>query len=245
MPADHRRRIDMREIVLRIADESSFLEFGAEYGPGTVTGHLRIDGHAVGVITNNGPLEPMGVAKATHFIQACCQSRTPILYLQNTTGFLVGREYEEAGSIKHGAKMIQAVANATVAQVTILCGASFGAGNYAMCGRGLHPRFCFSWPNAKTAVMGGEQAARTMSIVTEAGMKRKGSVDREKLEAMEKKIVDHFANQSDVFTTSAHLLDDGVIDPRDTRAILAEVFAICREAGIRQPQPIQFGVARP
>ena len=124
--------------------------------------------------------------------------------------------------IKHGSKMIQAVTNATVPQITIYCGASFGAGNYGMCGRGFHPRFCFSWPNAKTAVMGGEQAAKTMVIVTEAAMKRKGEVDQAKLDAMEQRIVEHFDSQMSVFTTSARLLDDGVIDPRDTRAVLAQ-----------------------
>ncbi|WDS36932.1 carboxyl transferase domain-containing protein [Pseudoxanthomonas sp.] len=245
MPTDHRRPVDMREIIARLADGSRFLEFGANYGPATVTGHFTLHGHPVGVITNNGPLDPNGAAKATHFIQACCQSGTPLLYMHNTTGFLVGREYEQAGSIKHGAKMLQAVANASVPQVTLYCGASFGAGNYAMCGRGLHPRFCFSWPNAKTAVMGGEQAAKTMSIVAEAGMRRKGEVDRDKLDAMERRIIEHYASQLDVFTTSAHLLDDGVIDPRDTRALLGEVFAICREASSRQTHPIQFGVGRP
>ena len=245
MPFDHRRPVDMREVIARIADGSEFLEFGAGYGPATVVGHIRLRGFAIGIVTNNGPLDPNGAAKATHFIQACCQSNTPLLYLHNTTGFLVGREYEEAGSIKHGAKMLQAVANAAVPQVTLYCGASFGAGNYAMCGRGLHPRFCFSWPNAKTAVMGGEQAARTMSIVSEANMRRKGQVDRAKLDALERKIIDHYASQIDVFTTSAHLLDDGVIDPRDTRLVLGEAYAICREAAARKTHPVQFGVARP
>ncbi|MDD2743806.1 MAG: carboxyl transferase domain-containing protein [Rhodocyclaceae bacterium] len=245
MPVDHRRPVDMREIIARIADGSEFLEFSAGYGPGTVVGHIKLSGFPLGIVTNNGPLDPDGAAKATHFIQACCQSGTPLLYMHNTTGFVVGREYEEAGSIKHGAKMLQAVANATVPQVTLYCGASFGAGNYAMCGRGLHPNFCFSWPNAKTAVMGGEQAARTMSIVAEASMKRKGHVDRAKLDAMEQRIIEHYARQVDVFTTSAHLLDDGVIDPRDTRAVLTEAFSICRNAKLRQLQPIQFGVSRP
>ena len=245
MPSDHRRPVDMREVIARIADNSDFLEFGAGYGPGTVVGHIKLCGHPVGIVTNNGPLDPSGAAKATHFIQACCQSGTPLLYMHNTTGFLVGREYEEAGSIKHGAKMLQSVANATVPQVTLYCGASFGAGNYAMCGRGLHPRFCFSWPNAKTAVMGGEQAARTMSIVAEASMRRKGEVDQDKLDAMERRIIDHYASQVDVFTTSAHLLDDGVIDPRDTRSVLSEAFSICREAELRTLQPVQFAVARP
>lgn len=245
MPADHKRPADMRQVIARIADDSDFLEFGPDYGSATVCGHFKIEGYPVGVITNNGPIDPAGASKATHFIQACCQSRTPILYLNNTTGFMVGRAYEEAGIIKHGSKMIQAVTSATVPQITIYCGASYGAGNYAMCGRGFHPRFCFSWPNAKTAVMGGEQAAQTMRIVAEAGMRRKGQVDEERLDAMSARIVDLFDSQMSVFTTSAHLLDDGVIDPRDTRAVLANVLATCREAEARTPQPMQFSVARP
>jgi geranyl-CoA carboxylase beta subunit len=246
MPADHKRPVDMREVIARIVDDSDFLEFGQRYGGATVCGNARIDGMPVGIVTNNGPIDPAGANKATHFIQACCQARTPILYLQNTTGYMVGRAYEEAGMIKHGSKMIQAVTNATVPQFTIHCGASFGAGNYGMCGRGFHPRFCFSWPNAKTAVMGGEQAARTMGIVQEAAAERKGvPVDRVQLEALEAKIVENFDRQMSVFATSARLLDDGVIDPRHTRAVLANVLSICRDAERRQPQTMQFAVARP
>jgi geranyl-CoA carboxylase beta subunit len=245
MPTDTRRPVDMKEVIARLADDSEFLEFGERYGSATVCGHMRLEGHAVGVITNNGPIDSAGANKATHFIQACCQSQTPLLYLQNITGYMVGVAHEEAGIIKHGAKMIQAVTNATVPQVTLHCGASYGAGNYGMCGRGFAPRFCFSWPNARTAVMGGEQAARTMAIVAEAGMARKGAVDHAKLEAMQQQIIERFERQMSVFTTSALLLDDGVIDPRDTRAVLAEVFSICRDAQARAPQAMQFGVARP
>jgi geranyl-CoA carboxylase beta subunit len=246
VPMDYRRPVDMRQAIARIVDDSDFLEFSPGYGPATVCGHARIEGQAIGIITNNGPLDVPGANKATHFIQACCQSRTPLLYLNNTTGYMVGREYEEAGMIKHGSKMIQAVTSATVPQITIYCGASFGAGNYGMCGRGFHPRFCFSWPNAKTAVMGGEQAAETMAIVTEAAAIRRGKpVEREKLDAMKAEIIGVFDGQMDVFSTSARLLDDGVIDPRDTRAVLAEVLAICREAEARNPQAMQFSVARP
>ena len=246
MPMDHKRPVDMKEVIARIADDSDFLEFGANYGSATVCGHITLEGWPLGIITNNGPIDCDGAVKATHFIQACCQSRTPILYLNNTTGYMVGRAFEEAGMIKHGSKMIQAVTNATVPQITIYCGASFGAGNYGMCGRGFHPRFCFSWPNAKTAVMGGEQAARTMAIVTEAAMKRKGGeVDHAKLDELQKKIIDRFDSQMSVFTTSAHLLDDGVIDPRDTRSVLSMVLSICRDADAREPQPMQFSVARP
>jgi geranyl-CoA carboxylase beta subunit len=246
VPMDYRRPVDMRQAIARIVDDSDFLEFSPGYGPATVCGHARIEGQAIGIITNNGPLDVPGANKATHFIQACCQSRTPLLYLNNTTGYMVGREYEEAGMIKHGSKMIQAVTSATVPQITIYCGASFGAGNYGMCGRGFHPRFCFSWPNAKTAVMGGEQAAETMAIVTEAAAIRRGKpVEREKLDAMKAEIIGVFDGQMDVFSTSARLLDDGVIDPRDSRAVLAEVLAICREAEQRNPQAMQFSVARP
>ena len=178
MPMDHKRPVDMRQAIARFIDDSDFTEFGANYGPATVCGHARIEGQAIGIITNNGPLDVPGANKATHFIQACCQSRTPLLYLNNTTGYMVGKAYEEAGMIKHGSKMIQAVTSATVPQITIYCGASFGAGNYGMCGRGFHPRFCFSWPNAKTAVMGGEQAAETMAIVTEAAAAQARQADR-------------------------------------------------------------------
>ncbi len=246
MPMDYKRPVDMKEVIARIVDDSDFLEFGALYGSSTVCGHAKIDGLPLGIVTNNGPIDPAGAVKATHFIQACCQAQVPILYLNNTTGYMVGKAYEEAGIIKHGSKMIQAVTNATVPQITIYCGASFGAGNYGMCGRGFHPRFCFSWPNAKTAVMGGEQAAKTMSIVTEAAAERKGvPVDRAQLEKLERKIIDNFDRQMDVFTTSAHVLDDGVIDPRDTRAVLSYVLSICREAEARTPHKMQFSVARP
>jgi geranyl-CoA carboxylase beta subunit len=245
MPLDHKRPVDMKEVIARIADHSDFLEFGANYGSATVCGHISLEGWPLGIITNNGPIDMAGANKATHFIQACCQSRTPILYLNNTTGFMVGKAFEEGGIIKHGSKMIQAVTNATVPQITLYCGASFGAGNYGMCGRGFHPRFCFSWPNAKTAVMGGEQAAKTMAIVTEAAMKRKGEVDQAALDDLQQRIIERFDSQMSVFVTSAHVLDDGVIDPRDTRSVLAEVLSVCRQADVRQPQAMQFSVARP
>ena len=246
MPMDHKRPVDMRQVIARIADDSDFLEFGENYGSATVCGHIKLEGWPLGIITNNGPIDTAGATKATHFIQACCQSRTPILYLNNTTGFMVGRAHEEGGIIKHGSKMIQAVTNATVPQITIYCGASFGAGNYGMCGRGFHPRFCFSWPNAKTAVMGGEQAGETMAIVTAAAMQRKtGTVDQPRIDELKRGIIERFDRQMSVFVTSAQLLDDGVIDPRDTRAVLAKVLATCREADAREPQKMQFSVARP
>lgn len=243
---DHRKPLDMREVIARIVDGSDFLEFKPDYGPATVTGHAAICGIRVGIITNNGPLDPAGATKAAHFIQACCQSGMPLVYLQNTTGFMVGKASEQAGMIKHGAKMIQAMANATVPRITIHCGASFGAGNYGMSGRGFFPDFCFSWPNATTAVMGAEQAANTMATVMEASMRRKGlEVDQAAMEAMRAKVIDTFEQQSGAFTISGRLLDDGVIDPRDTRKVLASALSVCLDARARTLHPIQFGVARP
>ncbi len=246
VPLDYRKPLDMREAIGRIVDGSRFFDFQPAYGPATVCGHAAVDGHAIGIITNNGPLDPAGSVKATHFIQACCQSGTPIIYMQNTTGYIVGRASEAGGMIKHGSKMIQAVSNATVPQITLMCGASFGAGNYGMCGRAFNPRFVFAWPNARTAVMGGEQAAMTMAIVAEAKAKRKGNpVDAEALDTLKAQIVANFDAQSSAFVTSGLLLDDGVIDPRDTRKVLAFTLATCREAEARTLRPMQFGVSRP
>ncbi len=246
MPEDGKKPIDMREVIARVVDDSDFLDFKADYGSATVCGHAAVQDMRVGIVTNNGPLDPAGATKATHFIQACCQAGLPILYLQNTTGYIVGKASEEAGMIKHGSKMIQAVANATVPQITLMCGASYGAGNYGMCGRAYNPRFLFSWPNAQTAVMGAEQAALTMAIVMEAGAKRKGEEpDTRAIESMKQKIIDNFERQSSAFVTSALMLDDGIIDPRDTRNVLGYALSICREADQRQLRPIQFGVARP
>ncbi|WP_374411673.1 acyl-CoA carboxylase subunit beta [Hydrogenophaga sp.] len=249
MPAHHREPVDMREIVARVADNSAFLEFKPLYGAATVCVQAHIGGHAVGIISNNGPIDVAGANKATHFIQWMCQLGHPLIYLQNTTGYMVGKDSEQAGMIKHGSKMIQAVTNATVPQITIQCGASFGAGNYGMCGRGYAPRFLFSWPNARTAVMGGEQAAKTMQIVAEAGMARKGiATDTPEVQAQMKgqydAIVQKFESQADAFYTSGLVLDDGVIDPRDTRAVLAFCLDTVAEAAQRQPRPMQFGVAR-
>ncbi len=245
MPAHHREPVDMREVIARITDASDILEFKPLYGAATVCAQARIGGHAVGLISNNGPIDVAGANKATHFIQWMCQLGHPLIYLQNTTGYMVGKESEQAGMIKHGSKMIQAVTNATVPQITIQCGASFGAGNYGMCGRGYAPRFLFSWPNARTAVMGGEQAARTMRIVAEAGMARKGiTPDALQMQAQFDQIVHVFESQADAFHTSGLVLDDGVIDPRDTRAVLSFCLDTCAEAAAREPRPMQFGVAR-
>ena len=246
MPAELRLPIDMREVMLRLVDDSSILEFKPDHGPQTLCVQARIAGHAVGIISNNGPIDVAAANKATHFIQRCCQLGQPLVYLQNTTGYMVGRDSERSGIIKHGSKMIQAVTCATVPQITIQCGASFGAGNYGMCGRGFAPRFLFSWPQARTAVMGGQQAAQTMRIVAEAGAARKGiTLDSDLLDAQGAQIVDVFERQADVFYTSGLLLDDGVIDPRDTRAVLSMCLNLCAEADQKTLRPMQFGVARP
>jgi len=245
MSADLRQPVDMREVIARLVDGSELLEFKARYGMATVCAQGQIQGHSVGFISNNGPIDVAGANKATHFIQWMCQLGHPIIYLQNTTGYMVGKDSEQGGMIKHGSKMIQAVTNATVPQITIQCGASFGAGNYGMCGRGYAPRFLFSWPGAKTAVMGGEQAARTMQIVTEAALARKGiTPDPAESQAQFDKIVAMFEAQADAFYTSGLLLDDGVIDPRDTRAVLAFCLDTCAEAQARTLRPLSFGVAR-
>jgi geranyl-CoA carboxylase beta subunit len=246
MPVDGRKPVDMREIIARLCDDSDFMEFQSTYGPATVCVHTSIGGFPVGILSNNGPLDPAGSSKATHFIQQCCQSGLPLVYLQNTTGYIVGKESERAGMIKHGSKMIQAVANATVPQVTIQCGASYGAGNYGMCGRGFAPRFLFSWPNARTAVMGAEQAAGTMAIVMEASARDRGlEPDRAQIDGMRAKIVETFERQTSSFYTSGRLLDDGIIDPRDTRGVLTQVLQLFRRADGLTLRPLTFGVARP
>ncbi|MGB7421867.1 MAG: carboxyl transferase domain-containing protein [Comamonas sp.] len=245
MPAHHREPVDMREVAARVVDGGALLEFKSGYGMATVCAQAAIHGHAVGLITNNGPIDIAGANKATHFIQWMCQLGHPIVYLQNTTGYMVGKDVEQGGIIKHGSKMIQAVTSATVPQLTIQCGASFGAGNYGMCGRGYAPRFLFTWPSAVTAVMGGEQAAGTMRIVAEEGLRRKGmEPDAARLQKQYDAIVTMFERQQDAFYTSGGLLDDGVIDPRDTRAVLGFCLDTIAEGAARALRPMQFGVAR-
>jgi geranyl-CoA carboxylase beta subunit len=245
VPTDYRRPYDVREIIARVVDDSDFLDFKALYGVHTVCGHAEIEGHAIGIIGNNGPIDADGASKAAQFIQLCCQANVPIVYLQNTTGYMVGREAEQAGIIKHGSKMIQAVANASVPQLTIHVGASFGAGNYGMCGRAYDPRFIFAWPSNRIAVMGGEQAAKVMSIVTEEKLKRDGKpVDKAKLDAMEQSMIKRVENESTALYATARLWDDGLIDPRDTRKVLGFCLSICREAELRPLRSNTFGVGR-
>ena len=245
VPADYKKPVDVREVIARLVDGSDFLEFKALYGTHTVVGHASIEGYAVGLVGNNGPIDADGSTKAAHFIQACSQSNTPIVYLQNTTGYMVGREAEAAGIVKHGSKMIQAVANATVPQITLHIGASFGAGNYGMCGRGFDPRFIFAWPNNRIAVMGGAQAAGVMRIVTEDKAKREGGpIDTAALDKMEAGIVKRMESESTALYATARLWDDGLIDPRDSRKVLAFCLSICREAEMRPLKGITFGVGR-
>jgi len=245
VPPDYRKPYDVREVIARIVDGSDFLDFKSLFDQQTICGWASLCGHSIGLIGNNGPITTRGAVKAAQFIQLCCQAGTPIVYLQNTTGYMVGTESERGGIIKHGSKMIQAVANATVPQFTVVIGGSFGAGNYGMCGRSYDPRFIFGWPNSKTAVMGGEQAAKVMSIVTEEKFKREGkTVDRAALDMMEQKIVDQFNRESTPLFSTAHLWDDGLIDPRDTRKVLALCLSVAREADIRPLRGSTFGVAR-
>ena len=201
--------------------------------------------HVIGIIGNNGPLDPHGAAKATHFLQACDQAGHPVIFLNNTTGYMVGLEYEQGGMIKHGSKMIQAVTNLRVPKISIYVGASFGAGNYGMCGYAFRPDFLFTWPNAVTGVMGGEQAAGTMQQVMEIAAKRRGQpIDSAKMQAQSLAIKQHFDRQSDAFHTSGRVLDHGMIDPRDTRNLLGFCLDTCAEARARSLRPNSFGVAR-
>jgi geranyl-CoA carboxylase beta subunit len=245
VPADEREPYDVREVIARLVDGSDFLEFKAPYAPDVVCGHARLDGHAVGILGNNGPIQPTGSLKAAQFIQLCDQSGTPLLFLQNTTGYMVGTVAERAGAIKHGSKMIQAVANARVPRFTVVLGGSFGAGNYGMCGRGFDPRFIFSWPTARTAVMGGAQAAKVMDIVNRAKLERTGvPVNDEALASMSDQLRQRIDRESSVLFGTARLWDDGVLDPRDTRRVLALCLALAREGEMRRLHSNSFGVAR-
>jgi geranyl-CoA carboxylase beta subunit len=245
VPLDYRKPYDVREVVARIVDGSQILDFKPAYGASTVCMQAEVYGHALGILGNNGPIDPDGATKAAQFMQLCDQAQIPLIFLQNTTGYLVGTQYERAGMIKHGSKMIQAVTNVSVPRLTFMIGASFGAGNYGMCGRGYDPDFVFSWPNTKTGVMGGAQAARTMAQVMGAGAARRGvTLDEAQMKAQEAMLTHHFDGQSDAFYTSGHLMDDGLIDPRDTRKVMGFLLETCWEARHRSVTPNSFGIAR-
>jgi geranyl-CoA carboxylase beta subunit len=244
-PADYRTPYEVRETIARIVDGSDMLGFKDGYGAATVCVHALIAGHAVGIISNNGPIDADGAAKAAQFIQLQCQAGTPVVFLQNTTGYLVGVDAEQRGIIKHGSKMIQAVTNMTVPKITLHIGASFGAGNYGMCGRAFDPDFIFAWPNNKIAVMGGEQAAKTMRIVGEEGARARGEEPNAAyFDAMAKTIIDKYDEESRALFATARLWDDGLIDPRDSRKLLAFCLDTVAEARERQLKPNVFGVGR-
>lgn len=245
VPVDYRKAYDVREVLARLTDGSEFSEFKARYGPTVVCTYAQIMGHACGIIGNNGPIDPNGATKAGHFLQLCDQAQLPVVFLNNITGYMVGREYEQGGMVKHGSKMIQAVANIRVPKLTLYIGASFGAGNYGMAGLGYEPDFLFAWPNARTGVMGGEQAALTMDQVTRQAAERRGQpVDEEALAHQKAALIAHYDAQEDAFYTSGQMLDMGVIDPRDSRRVLGFALATCAEARHRTVLPNSFGVAR-
>jgi len=245
VPTDYRIPYDVREVVARLVDGSEFEDFKPGYGPATVCLQAAINGISVGIIGNNGPLDPAGANKATQFIQLCGQSDTPLIFLNNITGFMVGTQSEQGGMIKHGAKMIQAVTSVDVPKIALYIGASFGAGNYGMCGYAYDPDFLFAWPNAATGVMGGEQAAGTMEMVARAGFKRKGiEPDEAKMAAQTAAITHHFTRQEGAFYTSGRCIDHGVIDPRDTRRVLGFCLETCLEGRARKVKPTSYGVHR-
>jgi geranyl-CoA carboxylase beta subunit len=245
VPADEREPYDVREVIARLVDGSDFLEFKATYGAETLCGHARVQGHLVGILGNNGPIQPSGSTKAAQFIQLCDQSSTPLVFLQNTTGYMVGAVAERNGAVKHGSKMIQAVANARVPKFTFVLGGSYGAGNYGMCGRGFDPRFIFAWPTARTAVMGGAQIAKVMDIVTRGKAEREGKpVNEAALAKVAEATKAQVDRESTALFGTARLWDDGIIDPRDTRRILGLCLGMAAEADRRTLHPNTFGVAR-
>ncbi len=245
VPADYRKPYDVREVIARVVDGSDFLEFKPLFDAYTICGHAAIEGRSVGILGNNGPITAAGARKATQFIQLCCQTGTPLLFLQNTTGFIVGVEAERAGIVKEGSKMIQAVTNANVPKVTIQIGAAFGAGYYAMCGRAFGPRFVFGWPNRRLAVMGGEQASRVLTLVAEDAAKRKDiEPAHDRLEQQGRKVREAFETESTAWFATARLWDDGLIDPRDTRRIVAFCLDTCDDGDRRVLRSTSFGVAR-
>lgn len=245
VPVDYRKPYDVREAMARLVDASDLTDFKALYGSHTVCVQATIEGEAVGLIGNNGPIDTEGAVKAAQFIQLCDQADMPLVFLQNTTGYMVGREAERGGIVKHGSKMIQAVTNARVPKLTLHIGASFGAGNYGMCGRAYDPRFIFAWPNNRIAVMGPEQAAGVLGIVAEEKFRRAGAEpDMAALDKMKAKVVARMEAESTAYFATARLWDDGLIDPRDSRRVLALCLDVCRTADARETKTNAFGIAR-
>jgi len=242
VPVDSRVPYDVREVITRVVDGGEFAEFKAEYGSTLVTGFARIHGHPVGIIANNGVLFSESAMKGAHFIELCDKRMVPLLFLQNISGFMVGRQYEAGGIAKDGAKLVTAVACAQVPKITLLVGGSFGAGNYGMCGRAYSPRFLFTWPNSRISVMGGEQAARVLATVRRDNIEAEGnswSADEE--EAFKAPIRDKYEQEGSPYHATARLWDDGIILPSETRRVLALAFS----AALNAPVPeTKFGVFR-
>lgn len=242
IPADPRYPFDVREVIARIVDGSRFDEFKAGYGKTLVCGFAHLYGMPIGIIANNGILFSESALKGTHFIELCCQRGIPLIFLQNITGFMVGSKFESEGIAKHGAKLVTAVASAKVPKLTVIIGGSYGAGNYAMCGRAYGPRFLYMWPNAKIAVMGGEQAANVLAQVTREKKERLGKQwTQEDEDALKAPILAQYAKQSHAYYSSSRLWDDGVIDPIETRKILALSLSATLNAPIL---PTHFGLFR-
>ena len=242
IPVDTRKPYDVHEVITRIVDGSVFHEFKARYGPTLVCGFAHIEGMPVGIIANNGILFSESAQKGAHFIELCCQRKVPLVFLQNITGFMVGRKYESEGIARHGAKLVTAVATASVPKLTVIIGGSYGAGNYGMCGRAYSPRFLWMWPNARICVMGGEQASAVLATVKRDGIEsRGGSWSAGEEAAFKQPVLDQFAHQSHPYYSSARLWDDGVIDPADTRRVLALGLSVTMNQPISEPK---FGVFR-
>ena len=242
IPVDTRKPFDVREVIARIVDASDFDEFKARYGTTLICGFAHIHGIKVGIIANNGILFSESALKGTHFIEQCCQRKIPLVFLQNITGFMVGRKYENEGIARNGAKMVTAVATAAVPKFTVIIGGSFGAGNYGMCGRAFSPRFLWMWPNARISVMGGDQAASVLATVKRDGIEGKGgawSADEEA--AFKQPIKDQYEHQGHPYYATARLWDDGVIDPADTRMVLGLGLSAALNAEIPETK---FGVFR-
>jgi 3-methylcrotonyl-CoA carboxylase beta subunit/propionyl-CoA carboxylase len=232
----------VREVIARIVDGSRLSEFKARYGPTLVCGFARIMGYPVGILANGGVLFSESALKATHFIEMCCQRRIPLVFLQNITGFMVGREYEQRGIAKDGAKMVHAVANAQVPKLTVVIGGSFGAGNYGMCGRAFQPRQLWMWPNARISVMGGEQAASVLAQVKQEQRARRGEpMSQQEVEELKAPILAKYEEEGSPYYSTARLWDDGIIPPADTRAVLG----LGLSAALNAPIPeTRFGVFR-
>jgi 3-methylcrotonyl-CoA carboxylase beta subunit len=242
IPTDTRKPFDVREIIARIVDGSEFHEFKPRFGTTLVTGFAHIEGMPVGIIANNGILFSESALKGAHFIELCCQRKIPLIFLQNITGFMVGRKYENEGIARNGAKMVTAVATASVPKFTIIIGGSFGAGNYGMCGRAFSPRFLWMWPNARISVMGGEQAASVLATVKRDGIEAKGGVwSADEENAFKAPIRDQYEVQGHPYFATARLWDDGIIDPVDTRRVLALGLSASMNSPIADTQ---FGVFR-